>query len=344
MRLVYFLLVFILMVSGCETDHSSKEVIYIEKDKETKDKQIENPIKRHTIALVPRFIGDSSYYDAAEKGAKEAAEHLGINLIFTGVKVDDVSKQSEVIEQLIDKKVDVIAVSATDPFKLLPVLNKARKKGIKVITWDSDTDSTGRDFYVNVVRPDTLGTTLMNNLAARLNEKGEYAIITNSYSSSNTTKWIKWMKIQQEKYYSKLKLDSIMVNDNSYDISYQNTKLLLEKYPNLSAIVSVSPLATPAITKAVMEANRMDVEVLGLSLPNDMRKYIMAGDIEDIILWSPKKLGYLTVALAENLLNGQFPTDKQEIPNIGSIRVEDNEIIMGEPILFTKENINQYDF
>jgi rhamnose transport system substrate-binding protein len=344
MRLVYFLLVFILIVSGCEGSNSSKEIIYINKEKEAKVKQKENDRNHYTLALVTKFIGNSSYYDAVEEGAKEAAGQLGINLIFTGASDNDYQKQIKVIEELIKKNVDVIAVAATDPFKLLPILNKAREKGIKVITWDSDTDSTGREFFVNAVKPDTLGSTLMNNLAARLNERGEYAIITNTYSASNTNDWIKWMKIQQENYYPNLELVSIMVNDNRYENSYKNTKFLLGKYPNLSAIVSVSPLATPAITQAIIESKRDDVEVLGLSLPTDMRKYIMDGVIKDIILWSPKKLGYLTVALAKNLLNGQFPADQQEIPNIGSIRVEDNEVIMGEPILFTKENINQYDF
>ncbi|WP_299087185.1 autoinducer 2 ABC transporter substrate-binding protein [uncultured Metabacillus sp.] len=346
MQLVHILFALILFVSGCEASDSTNEIIYTNKEKDRINTQVKRDIQTdpYTVALVPRFIGNSSYYDSVEEGAKEAAEKLGVNLIFTGPPVDDYQMQIKVIEDLIKKNVDLIAVSATDPFKLLPVLNIAREKGIKVITWDSDTDSTGRDFFVNTVDPDTLGSHLMDNLAARLNEKGEYAIIVNNYSTSNTNEWIKSMKIQQEKYYPNLKLVKIMVNYDSYENSYKNTKLLIKKYPNLSAIVSVSPLATPAITQAILESGKDDVEVLGLSSPKDMRNYINDGVIEDITLWSPKKLGYLTVALAKNYLNGQFPTDQQEIPNIGNIRVEDNEVIMGQPILFTKENINQYDF
>ncbi|MFC6604429.1 hypothetical protein ACFQDF_27390 [Ectobacillus funiculus] len=56
------------------------------------------------------------------------------------------------------------------------------------------------------------------------------------------------------------------------------------------------------------------------------------------------KLGYLTVTLAKNLLDGQFPVDQQDIPDVGNIRVKDNVVIMGETIMFTKENIDQYDF
>lgn len=346
MQLVFFLFALISIVSGCEVGNSPKEIIYENIDKEGRSKQIERDLQTnsYTVALVPRFIGNSSYYDAVEEGAIEASEKLGVKLIFTGAPVDDYRQQIQVIEGLIKKNVDVIAVSATDPYKLLPVMDRARKEGIKVITWSSDTDSTGRDFFVNTVDPDTLGANIMDNLAARLNEKGEYAIITNNYSTSITNEWIKTMKIQQEKYYPNIKLNEIMVNDDNYENSYEITKLLINKYPNLSAIVSVSPLGTPAITQAIIDSGKDDVEVLGLSLPKDMRNYINDGVIEDIILWSPKKLGYLTVALANDFLNGKFPTDQQEIPNIGNIRVEDNEVIMGQPIFFTKENINQYDF
>lgn len=80
----------------------------------------------------------------------------------------------------------------------MPILNKARDQGIKVITWDSDTDPTGRDFFVNAVDPETLGKHLMDNLAASLNEKGEYAILTNYLSTSSSTEWIRWIKIQQK--------------------------------------------------------------------------------------------------------------------------------------------------
>lgn len=49
--------------------------------------------------------------------------------------------------------------------------------------------------------------------------------------------------------------------------------------------------------------------------------------------WSPKKLGYLTVVLAKNMLEGHMPFDGQEIDNVGNIRVAGDVVIMGNLLI-----------
>ncbi|GGG01430.1 autoinducer 2 ABC transporter substrate-binding protein [Paenibacillus abyssi] len=348
-KLLTLCFIAILFVSGCGTEAANSnqdEVVYVNEDKEERIAQRLQDVqsKPYTIAVVPKLTG-ISYYEAAEEGAMEAAEDLNVNVIFTGPPVGDVTLQMKVIEELIARKVDAIAVSANDPFKLLPVLKKAREQNIKVITWDGDTDPIGREFFVNMVDPQTLGRHLMDNLALSLNEKGKFAIITSSLTASNTTDWIKWIKIQQKEYYPEMKLTEIVSSNDSYDNAYEAAKYLMNEYPDLSGIIGVSAVAPSAAAKAIQAAGKSNsVKVVGLSLPNAMRDYIKEGVTPNITLWSPQRLGYLTVALAKNLLDGEFPYDQQEIPKVGNIRVKDNVVIMGVPIVFTKENIDQYDF
>ncbi|WP_424766956.1 autoinducer 2 ABC transporter substrate-binding protein [Paenibacillus sp. sgz302251] len=350
-RLTIIAFIFTLFVSGCSngavnSGSNDDEVVYVNQDKEERIAQKLRDVqsKPYTIAIVPKLMG-ISYYDAAEEGALEAAKDLNVNVIFTGPLDGNPQKQTEVIEDLIARKVDAIAVSATDPFKLLPVLKKAREQNIKVITWDGDTDPIGRDFFVNMVDPQTLGRHLMDNLALSLGEKGKFAIITSSLTASNTTDWIKWIKIQQKEYYPDMQLTEIVTSNDNYDSAFVATEYLMKEYPDLSGIIGVSAVAPSAAAKAIKEAGKTNsVKVVGLSLPNAMREYIKEGITPNITLWSPQRLGYLTVALAKNLLDGQLPHDQQMIPNVGNIRFKDNVVIMGVPIVFTKENIDQYDF
>src|SRR5947209_4396926 len=72
------------------------------------------------IAIVPKLVG-IPYFNASEKGAKQAAEKLGVDLIYTGPTEPDAAQQVQVIEDLISKKVDVIAVAPNDPAALTPV-------------------------------------------------------------------------------------------------------------------------------------------------------------------------------------------------------------------------------
>lgn len=336
-----FILVF---VSGC-TNNATKgefEVVYSKGDVKGETENTEE--RQYTIAVVPKLV-NIPYFNAVEEGALEAGEELGVKVIYKGPTVADSTQQIKVIEELINQKVDVIAVSANDPDKLVPVLKRAQKKDIKVITWDSDTHSDSREFFINMVNPETLGRHLMDTLAWNVDEKGEYAIITGSKSAANLNVWLNWIKVQQRDYYPNMKLVEVVASDDDPHKAYMLAKELLAQYPNLKGIIGNSSVGPPAAAQAVKEDGKMgEVAVVGLSSPNPMNEYLKVGAAQVVTLWSPKKLGYLTVALATNLVDGVHPSNQQDVPQVGRIHVIEDTVIMGEPIDFTKENVDQYDF
>lgn len=343
----YKILCLILMsiiVSACQgwRSNSPYTVIYTPKPLEISSQHDrENP---YTIALVPKLEG-IDYFSAAKDGAMEASRELGVNVIYKGPTVADPEEQIRVIEQLIEQDVDVIAVSANDPEKLVPVLHEADLKGINVITWDADTAAEGRHFFVNMVEPETVGRHLMDTLAWNTEEKGKFAIMTGASSASNQNEWIHWIKVQQREYYPDMELVEIAATDDNVDQANQLAKRLLEDYPDLAGIIGNSSVGPPAAAKAVEEAGKQgQVKVVGLSTPNLMRDYLHNGSAQVVTLWSTKRLGYLTVALAKNLLDGILPYDGQQIYNVGTIRVKGDMVIMGEPLDFDKDNVDQYDF
>ncbi|MGM0922969.1 MAG: autoinducer 2 ABC transporter substrate-binding protein [Bacillota bacterium] len=336
-----FLFIFLVFVSGCE--RGSYKIIYTKEKAKTKEQeqQQEGP---YTIALVPK-IENIPYFNAVQDGAMEAGEELGVNVVYEGPVVADVALQAKIIEKFIRAKVDVIAVSANDPEKLVPVLEKARQQHIKVVTWDSDTNPEGREFFVNMVDSETLGRHLMDTLAWHTNEDGEFAIITGSKTAANLNEWLKWIQVQQTENYPNMKLLNIIEADDDPHKAYIAARELLEQYPNIKGIIGNSSVAPPAVAKAVKEAKKESkVAVVGLSSPNSMNEYLKDGSAQMITLWSPKKLGYLTVFLAHNLLEGTVPYDRQDISGVGKVRRQGDVITMGEPIDFTKENVDQYDF
>ncbi|TIO70612.1 MAG: rhamnose ABC transporter substrate-binding protein, partial [Mesorhizobium sp.] len=84
------------------------------------------------IALVVKSLGNG-FFDAANKGAEEAAKELGdVDVIYTGPTKATAEAQIEVINSLIAQKVNAIAVSANDADALVPVLKKAMDRGITV--------------------------------------------------------------------------------------------------------------------------------------------------------------------------------------------------------------------
>src|SRR5207249_6332593 len=132
---------------------------------------------RLTVAMMPKSKGNA-YFIACRKGAEEAAQEVGVELIWDGPTDADPAKQNEVIDTWITRGVDVIAVAVENREGISSVLRKARQRGIKVVTWDADADADARDFLVNQATPDGIGHTLMDNAARVLGGKGEFAIIT----------------------------------------------------------------------------------------------------------------------------------------------------------------------
>ncbi|MGZ9817139.1 autoinducer 2 ABC transporter substrate-binding protein [Peribacillus simplex] len=335
---------FLFILSGC--DHSSEyEVIY--NDEESIDvttKPVEKKKDPYTIAVIPKIDG-IPYFNAVEEGAVEAGKDLGVKVLYTGPPTPSSEKQEEIITKLIEKKVDVIAVSANDPYKLGRVLQKAKSKGIKVITWDSDTNASYRSFFVNMIDPEIIGRHVMDTLALEMEEKGEFAIMTGSPTAANLNTWIDWIQIQQKEYYPTMKLVEVEYTNEDIHKAYKVTQNLFKKYPGLKGIIGISTVNPPAAAQAVKDAGKIgQVAVVGTSTPNLMNEYLQEGAAQTITLWSPQKLGYLTVSLAKNLLNDEFPYEGQNIKNIGTIKFNGDMVIMGEPIDFTKGNVKQYDF
>ena len=101
------------------------------------------------IALVVKALG-IGFFEAAAKGAEEAAAELGnVEIIYTGPTDTTAEGQIEVINALIAQNVDAIAISANDTDALVPALKKAMDRGITVISWDSGVAPEGRQLHLN---------------------------------------------------------------------------------------------------------------------------------------------------------------------------------------------------
>jgi len=337
----------LLYVSGCNQADETYKVIYVSNPDAPAAEAGALPAaaaerEPYRIAIVPKITG-IPYFNVSEDGAKEAGAHLGVEVIYKGPTVADAAHQIAVVEELIAQQVDAIAIAANDPEALAPVMLEAERRGIKVLTWDSDTVPHARAFFVNQVDGETLGRHLMDLLASHLKEEGEFAIMTGSLTAMNLNEWIEWIKVHRETYYPRMRLVDLVANDENPDKAYELALQMLERHPNLKGIIGIASISPPAAAKAVTDLGR-DVIVVGVSSPGAMQPYIDSGVAPVVTLWSPKKLGYLTVYLAKQLLDGQMPYDGQEIANVGKIRVKEDVIIMGEPLDFTKENAVEYDF
>jgi rhamnose transport system substrate-binding protein len=298
------------------------------------------------VVIIPKLVG-IPYFNSARDGAAAALHDLGLRLEWTGPTAADAGLQVDILASTLARNPGVIAVSCNDPNSVVPILRRAHRYHIPVITWDSDSQPEVREWFVSQVEDETLGRHVMDVLAAQMGEKGKYAIITGALTAANLNSWMHWMKIQQQERYPQMQLVSVMAGNDDQQIAFVEAQQLLQAYPDLRGFIGNSSAAPPAIARAVEQAGLSgQIAITGLSTPNLMRQYLKKGTVKTIILWDPKKLGMLTAEVAGMVLHHRALYDGMNVPRVGPVRVFSDRrvIVMGPPLDFTAENIDQFDF
>lgn len=299
-----------------------------------------------TIGLLPKSKGNQ-YFVTCEKGARTAAAELDAELKFDGPINSDPAKQNEIVENWITDGVDVIVAACENRDSISTALKKAQTAGIKVITFDADAQKDARSFFVNQATAQGIGEQLIDTAANLTGGEGEFAIITGTLTASNLNEWIKYIKERQAAEYPKMKLVDIKPCDDQKDKAQQEATNLLSAYPNLKAIIAVCSPAVPGAAEAVKQAGKAGaVKVLGLGLPSENRAYVKEGLTQAVVLWNVEELGYLSIMAAAAVAKGELSVGATEFNagKLGTMKVEGDHIILGKPFVFTKENIDQFDF
>jgi rhamnose transport system permease protein len=301
--------------------------------------------RRLVVAMMPKAKGDP-YFVSCRAGAEEAAQELGVELIWDGPTSLDAAKQNEVVENWITRNVDVIAVAVENRAGISTVLRKARERGIHVVTWDADAEPDARDFFVNQATAEGIGNTLTDEAARLLGGTGEFAIITGALSAANQNEWIAFIKKRLSDKYPNLKLATIRPSDDDRDKAFAETQTIMKVYPTVRLIMAISAPAVPGSAEAVRQAGRQDVNVIGLSLPNINKPYVHSGVVQTVVLWDTRSLGYLTVYAGWHLTQRSLVpgTVSLRAGRLGNVKVNGSDVILGEPLKFTKNNIDAFDF
>jgi ABC-type sugar transport system substrate-binding protein len=302
--------------------------------------------KKLLIGFMPKSKGNA-YFLSCKQGADEAAKELGIEMNFDGPTDPDPAKQNEIIEQWINLGVDAIAVACENRDGISTALRKARAKGIKIITYDADAQPDAREFFVNQATVEGIGNALTDEAARLLGGTGDYAIISASLTAGNMIAWQQAIEKRNAEKYPNLKRVALRPCDDLKDKAQSEATALLSANPNLKLIMAICSPAVPGAAEAIKQAGKAgQVKLIGLGLPNENRRYVKDGVTDTVILWKTLDLGYLTIHAATALAKGDLKPGATSFKagKLGEFKIAGDNILLGEPFKFTKENIDQFDF
>ncbi len=298
------------------------------------------------IAIVVKALG-IGFFEAAAKGAEEAAAELGdVEIIYTGPTDTTAEGQIEVINSLIAQGVNAIAVSANDKDALVPTLQKAMERGITVISWDSGVAPEGRMMHLNPSSNALIGNTIIKLAADNLPDGGDVAILSASATATNQNIWIEEAKKVLPNYPG-INLVATVYGDDLADKSYREAQGLMATYPNLKAIIAPTTVGILAASQAVTDAGKIgEINVTGLGLPSEMAGAVASGATKSFAIWNPIDLGYAATMISYNLVKGNATAEPGAaigMGRMGTATLDDaNEAAMSDPFTYDASNIDAF--
>jgi rhamnose transport system substrate-binding protein len=301
------------------------------------------------IGLMPKQKG-IPYFNACEQGAREAAAELGdVELTYDGPIEDKSEDQSAMLDTWVLRQFDAIAVACNDPAQISTSLSRARQDGVVAITWDADADprASQRQFFVNQVDGRELAVALVDEMARQAGEDAKIGVVSSSSTAPNQTAWLKLMETYRAERYPHMQILQPEYAGENQVRSFEKATNLLKAHPDVKGVFGMTSVALPGAAQAVERAGKAgQVAVIGLGTPNDMRPFVKNGVVETIILWNPVELGYLTVYVARAAAKGELRADSTTFNagRLGEKKVENGMVLLGKPMIFTAENIDEFDF
>lgn len=299
------------------------------------------------VAFVPKLQG-IPYFEAMNTGGQKAAQELGIEWIYRGSSTADPGAQTEIVNSLIQQRVDVLVVAPNDPDSMAPVLQEAADAGIKVMTSDTDAPNSVREAFVNQASPDGIGAALTDALLEAMGGQGKYAIVSCGQTAANLNSWIEVQKkVTAEKYPNAQIVDIVYAGEDEAQ-SVTMAKDLMNAHPDLTGLVGECTASAPGVAKAVTEAGRTgQVFTVGLGTPQSMKQYLENGSSSAAILWDVEQLGYLTAWAGKQVAAGTpFQATNNVNPELPAVAWDEGskELLLGDPLRITTSNVNNYDY
>lgn len=295
------------------------------------------------IALVPKVEGISWFQRMAEGVVEFDADHENVQAWQIGPDTEDAAKQVAVIEDLIAQNVDAIVVVPNDPHAVAPVLEKARERGIVVVTHEAPAlaNTESIDLDVEAFSNEAFGEQMFGPLGEAMGGEGLLVASVGSLTSETHMAWYNAGIAYLEANYPNIEIATAnpYEDNNSDETARNNAQEILRAYPDMKGFAGTSVSSLANFAAVLKEKGNTSVAATGLSLPSIAGPYLDEGWMYHAQTWDPAGAGYASVAAALALLKGEEVTTGTDLGYEGynSVTVE-GKIVVGDATLILTPN------
>lgn len=301
-----------------------------------------------TVAFVPKLSG-IPYFEAMDTGGQKAAEELGnVEWLYQGSTTADAAAQADIVRSFIQQGVDALIVAPNDPDSMAPLLQEAQAAGIKVATSDTDAPDSVREVFVNQASTEGIGQALTDQMMEAMGGSGKYAIVSCGETAENLNSWIEVQRTYTAEEYPDAEIvDVVYAGEDQAKATAMATDLM-NAHPDLTGLVGECTSSAPGVAQAVRDAGRIgEVFTTGLGTPQSMAPYLEDGSASASVLWNVENLGYLTAWAGQQLAEGnELQAENDVAEGMDAITYDSGSkvLLLGDPLIITTENVEDFDY
>jgi len=277
--------------------------------------------KSVTLAFVTNNASD--FWTIARKGCEKAEqEDKNIKVDFLIPSDGTAAEQKRILDDLLAKGIDGVAISPIDPPNQTQMLNDAAKQAL-VITQDSDAPKSDRACYIGTDNV-AAGRQAGDLIKAALPGGGKIMLFVGKSDAQNAMERLAGIK----EAIAGTKIQIIDVRTDGVDRVRAKANVVdtLVNYPDVAALVGLWSYNGPAILNAVKDANKTgQVKIIAFDEEDETLQGVKNGLIDGTVVQQPFEFGRQAMLDMARYLRGDksvFPADKRIIVPTVAIKKE----------------------
>jgi ribose transport system substrate-binding protein len=260
-----------------------------------------------TIAVVPK-ANSHTFWQSVQAGANAAGRELRVNILWNGAALEtDYSRQIQIVDSMIARRVDGLAVAASDRTALNGALERAAAAGILVTVFDSGVDSTNYMTFVATNNHEA-GGMAAHALAEMIGGKGKIAMILHAPGSYST--------MERERGFNDVmaaEFPAIQVVARQFGMSDRSKAMaaaenILTAHPDIVGLYASSePSAVGAALALKSRGLSGRVKFVAFDASEGMIRDLEGGTIDALVAQDPFRIGFEAVRTLVDKLGGKTP-------------------------------------
>jgi ribose transport system substrate-binding protein len=262
-----------------------------------------NRDKKRVIAVIPK--GNAHlFWQSVHAGAISVSRESGIDIIWDGPASEtDYTGQLKVVDAMINRRVDAIALAPIDSKAMVGVVQRAATEGIPVIIFDSGIDT---DQFVAQVATDNYhaGEMGAERLAKLLGGKGKVAMLANMPGSASTVARETGFEDFTKKNYPGIQIVDKQFGNAEVATSLTKAENILTGHPDLDGIFASNESSSMGFAQALRD-RKSKIKMVGFDWTPSLLDDVRNGVIDSLVVQNPFKMGQEAMRLAIDKLDGK---------------------------------------